>query len=464
MKIEQIYTGCLNEAAYFIESNGEAAVLDPLRDIDVYLTRARELHARITYIFLTQLHSDFITGHLELSRQTGATIVLGPGTDARFRYQQAAESEEYAIGDLRIKAIHTPGYAVESTSYLLRQAGKPVCIFSGYTLLIGDVGTPDISRQTLSAAELSALMYRTIHNFYAKLPEELVVYPTYLPHTSSTGEAIERSSTIAQEKRTNRAFTKNSQEEFISWLTAKIQVEPAHGVQNVRKNREGYLPLEDVFVAGMKPLSTTEFKEKSAYAVVLDCRDASVFASGFIPGSVQVGLNGTFGLSAAAVLPYDASVILITEPGTEKEAITRLARIGIDRVEGYLAGGFHSWTQAGEPIDMIISVEADELAMDFPFDDNMVIIDVRSSIEYAQQHIAGAIHIPLRELTDVAQIASMEDFQNLYIHGTDTYQSSTAVSLFKRQGYHNIRCIADSWQNITLQESLPFEKSAELLN
>ncbi len=467
MHIEQIFTGCLNEAAYFIESKGEAAIVDPMRDIEKYLALAKDHHAKIKYIFITHFHTEFISGHLELSKETGAIIVFGPTTQATFNFHLAKDEEVFTLGDITIEAVHTPGHTLESTSYLLTdESGKPHCIFTGDALLIGDVGRPDLSSDSLSSQELAALMYHSVQNKFMPLPDEVIIYPTHLSDGESSKISIsEKQSTIGIQKKVNPAFQSQKMEDFILRLTKNLKEVPAYFTLNAKINKEGYSFMKDILKKGLIPLSLEEFTEKikNDY-IILDTRNSLEFTQGYIPGSVSIGLEGKFSEWAATILPFNKPVILVTDPEKEKESIIGLARVGFENVEGYLINGFNEWLTVGKAIDLIIDIEADELAMDLPFDENLLVVDVRTKFEFADGHVLHSTNIPLKDLTDIAQIASLEEDQNIYIYSEDGYESVTASSLLKRQGYHNLRNILGGWNKIKEDEKIPTEKSGEVLN
>ena len=467
MYIEQIYTGCLSEAAYFIESNGESAVIDPMRDTELYLQMAKDHQSPIKYIFETHFHADFVSGHLDLSKQTGATIVYGPHTEANFPFHLSSDGEIFKIGDITLKVIHTPGHTLESTCYLLRdEKEKPYCIFTGDSLFIGDVGRPDLSSGNLTKEELASIMYDSIQNKLMPLPDDVIVYPAHGPG-SSCGKNIgtETQSTIGIQKKTNYAMQPQSREEFIKSVTDDLGDAPAYFSINAKINKEGYHNLDSVKSKGLTPLSIKEFKTKTENgSIILDTRPSSEFTNGFIPGSVFIGLEGRFAKWAGSLLSFNESMVLVTPEGKEEETLVRLARVGFDKVEGFLKGGFEAWEKAGEKTDMIINIEADELAMDIPFDDNLTVLDVRKYTEFTDGHVKNAVNLPLAEMRDVAQIAQFEETQNIYIHCESGYRSVIAASLLKRQDYHNLRNILGGWVKIKEQKSISVEKEAEVLN
>jgi hydroxyacylglutathione hydrolase len=469
MFIKQLYTGCLSEAAYYIESNGEAAVVDPLRDIDAYLELANERKARIKYIFETHFHADFVSGHLDLSKVTGAPIVYGPNTDTKFPVHVAKDGETFKVGELTIEVMHTPGHTMESTCYLLKDAnGKSHCVFTGDTLFVGDVGRPDLAQKgaEITMNDLAGMMYDSLHAKLFPLADDVIVYPAHGPG-SSCGKNLGPNtfSTIGEEKQFNYAMKAASREDFIKQVTDGIAAPPSYFPINAKINKEGYDSLDEVLLKGMKALSIDDFKkEADENTIILDTRNATVFTQGFVPGSVSIGLEGRFAEWAGSVLPFNVPMLLVTEPGKEKETIVRMARVGFDKVKGYLEGGYDAWQKAGEAVDMIIDVEADELLMDMPHDKNLVVLDVRKETEYADGHLKDAINIPLNDLTDPGNMATIEEEQNVYVHCAGGYRSVIAASLLKRQGIHNLRNVLGGWSMIKQQEKVEIIKEKSVLN
>ncbi len=467
MYVQQIYTGCLSEAAYFIESNGEAVVIDPLRDTGEYLQLAKEHKTKIKYIFETHLHADFISGHLDLSKQTGAPIVYGPGAEAHFQFHLAKDGEIFYVGNITLEVIHTPGHTLESTCYLLRdESGKPYCLFTGDTLFVGDVGRPDLSSGDLTSSELASIMYDTIQKKLMPLPDDVIVYPAHGPGTScGKNLSPETMSTIGEQKKSNYAMQPQTREEFIKAVITGLEDAPPYFSVNARINKEGYDSLDDIKNRGLTPLTIEEFKEKiDKDLIVLDTRTAGDFSKGFVPGSIFIGLEGRFAEWAGSLLSFQQRIVLVTDAGKEEETIVRLARVGFSNVEGYLAGGFESWKNAGEVIDILIQVDADELAMDIPYDDNLTVLDVRNENEYAEGHVKDAANFPLSNMTDPAQIAQLGEDQNIYVHCGGGYRSVIASSLLKRQGYHNLRNVLGGWTKIKEQKNIQTEKEASVLN
>jgi glyoxylase-like metal-dependent hydrolase (beta-lactamase superfamily II)/rhodanese-related sulfurtransferase len=469
MFIKQLYTSCLSEAAYYIEDNGEAAVIDPLRDIDVYLELANERKATIKYIFETHFHADFVSGHLDLSQATGAPIVYGPGTVTKFPVHVAKDGETFNIGKLSIEVLHTPGHTLESSCYLLKDAeGKDHCVFTGDTLFVGDVGRPDLAQKgaELTMTDLAGMLYDSIHRKLFPLNNAVIVYPAHGPG-SSCGKNLgpETQSTIGTEKEQNYAMKASSKEDFIKQVTDGITAPPSYFPVNARINKEGYDSLEKVIDKGMQALSPEAFREKATDdMIILDTRHANTFMQGFVPGSISIGLEGRFAEWAGSLLSFDKPMLLVTEAGKEKESIVRLARVGFEKIEGHLAGGYEAWQAAGLPIDMIIDVEADELMMDMPHDPNLVVVDVRRETEFADGHLKDAINIPLNEMTDPGALANIEDQHNLYLHCAGGYRSVIAASLMKRQGIHNLRNINGGWAKIKEEKKAEIVKETSVLN
>jgi glyoxylase-like metal-dependent hydrolase (beta-lactamase superfamily II)/rhodanese-related sulfurtransferase len=458
MEVKQLYTNCLSEAAYFISSNGEAAVIDPLRDTDVYLQMAEEKGVKIKYIFETHFHADFVSGHLDLSARTGAPIVYGPDTNAGFKVHIATDGEAFTIGDIKITALHTPGHTLESTCYMLNnEAGEPYCIFTGDTLFVGDVGRPDLFSGNMTKEELASLMYDSLNNKIKPLQDNIIVYPAHGPG-SSCGKALgpETFSTIGTQKASNYALQDMTREEFIEAVTTGLNAPPAYFPLNARINREGYTSLTEVYQNGLQPLTIAAFKEKVANDVwILDTRPSGIFTEGYVPESISIGLDGRFAEWAGTLLPLKQPIVLVTEAGKEKESITRLARVGIDNIQGYLDGGFEAWKAAGENCDLIIDIEADELAMDIPHDNRLEVIDVRKAAEFEAGHVQGAINMPLDTLMDPLKIATLDDESNLYVHCAGGYRSVIAASLIKRQGLHNLRNVLGGYAKIKLEKKIP---------
>lgn len=463
MYIQQLYTSCLSEAAYYVESQGEAAVIDPLRDIDAYLKLAADRGATIKYIFETHFHADFVSGHLDLAKATGAPIIYGPNAETKFPIRKTVDGEIIPLGELKFVVLHTPGHTLESTCYLLKDAsGKDHCLFTGDTLFVGDVGRPDLAQKgaDLTMQDLAGMLYESIQRKLMPLANEVIVYPAHGPG-SACGKSLGPNtySTLGDEKATNYAMKAASKEDFIRQVTDGIAAPPQYFPINAKINKEGYDPLEAVIEKGMTALSVAAFKERiQPNTILLDTRKATVFTQGFVPSSISIGLEGRFAEWAGGLLPFDQPILLITDPGKEQESIVRLARVGFHQIEGHLKGGYEAWKEAGEEIDLIIDVEPDELMMDLPHDPNLVVLDVRKESEFADGHLKDAVNLPLNSLTDPGAMANIEDEQNLYVHCAGGYRSVIAASLLKRQGFHQLRNVLGGWSLISKQEGAQIVK------
>lgn len=470
MYIKQLYTSCISEAAYYIESNGEAAVIDPLRDIETYVQLAKERKSVIKYIFETHFHADFVSGHLELSKTTGAPIIFGPQTKANFDVTIAEDNQLFPLGNVFIQVLHTPGHTLESTCFLLKnEEEKDYAVFTGDTLFCGDVGRPDLAQAVgnLTTTELAMQLYNSLQTKLLPLADEVLVYPAHGPG-SACGKNLgpQTHSTIGEEKKTNYALQPQTADAFVEAVTSGLSEPPQYFSINAEINKKGYENLDTILEKGLTALSVEKFKRKILQnaTTILDTRNADVFTQGFVPGSISIGLEGRFAEWAGSLLSFTNPLLLITDEGMEKETIIRLARVGFEKIEGYLEGGFAAWQGAGEPIDMIINVEADEVAMDIPFDENLVVVDVRKEVEFADGHVKDAINIPLSNMIDPLSIAAINDTDNLYLHCALGYRSVIAASIFKQQGFHNLRNISGGYAALKNEERIDTEKSTEVLN
>jgi hydroxyacylglutathione hydrolase len=468
MFVQQLYTTCLSEAAYFIESNGEAAVVDPLRDIDTYLQLASERKATIKYIFETHFHADFVSGHLDLAKATGATIVYGPHAQAGFAVHVANEGEKFSVGNATVEVLHTPGHTLESSCYLLKdEEGNDYCVFTGDTLFVGDVGRPDLAQKgtELTQEDLAGMLYDSIQAKLLPLADHVIVYPAHGPGSACGKSFTGKESTIGDEKKANYALQAGSKQAFIKAVTEGLTAPPQYFPINAKINKEGYESFNAVLENALRPLSVANIKAHlKDNGILLDTRPTDQFTQGFIPESIFIGLEGRFAEWAGSLLPFDKDIVLVTEPGSEKEAVTRLARVGFSRIVGYADGGVEAWRKAGEEMDMLIDVEADELAMDIPFDENLVVVDVRRPAEYADGHVKDAVNIPLNDLADPVNMSNLEEDQNIYVHCAGGYRSVIASSLLKRQGIHNIRNVVGGWNKIREEKKIKTEKEKSVLN
>lgn len=470
MYIEQLYTNCLSEAAYYIESEGEVAIIDPLRDIEVYLDKASQRNARIKYIFETHFHADFVSGHLDLQKATGAPIIYGPQTKAGFDMHLSTDGEVFKIGNIQIEVLHTPGHTLESTCYLLKdETGKDHAVFTGDTLFVGDVGRPDLAQKgnEITMQDLAGMMYESLQKKIMPLADDVIVYPAHGPG-SSCGKNLgpNTHSTIGKEKAGNYALQAATKQDFIEAVTDGLAAPPQYFPINAQINKNGYASLDSVLQKGLTPLTVSTFKEisQTGDCLILDTRKATVFTAGFIPGSVSIGLEGRFAEWAGSILSYDKTFLLVTEAGKEKESVVRLARVGFDKFAGFLAGGFETWKNAGETIDLIVDIDASELAIDLKYDEKILVLDVRKETEFADGHLAHAVNLPLDTLTDPGSMSNIEDTDNVYIHCAGGYRSVIAASLIKREGIHNIRNILGGWAIIKEMDGIEIEKTVAALN
>ena len=456
MFVEQLYTGCLSEAAYYIESEGVAAVIDPIRDIDDYLQLAQKRNAKIKYIFETHFHADFVSGHLELSQQTNAPIVYGPNAETTFKIHQAKDGEEIKLGKIKFQILHTPGHTLESTCYLLMdENNNPNAVFTGDTLFVGDVGRPDLFSGNLSKEELAGMLFDSLQSKIKTLPDAVTVYPAHGPG-SACGKALgkETFSTMGIQKATNYALKHHNKADFVKDVTSGLNAPPVYFPINAGINKNGHELLDNV-MSNAKALSIEEFEAISKTdIIILDTRNAAQFADGFIPESIFIGLDGRFAEWAGTILPYDKNIVLVTEIGKEQESIVRLSRVGLDKVIGYLQGGFEAWKNANKKFDLVINVEADELKMDLQYDeDKMAVIDVRKPSEFENGHIDIAQNFSLAELSE--EMTDLPENKNLYVHCAGGYRSVIAISLMKKEGYHNVRNIVGGWSEIMKVPEMP---------
>lgn len=467
MFIKQLYTNCLSEAAYFIASDGEAAVIDPVRDIDAYLELAKEHNVTIKYIFETHFHADFVSGHLDLAAATQAPIVYGPNAETGFPVYLAKDEEQFKIGKVTLKVLHTPGHTLESSCYLLLDENQqPHSVFTGDTLFVGDVGRPDLFSGNLSKEELAGLLFDSLNTKIKTLPDNVTVYPAHGPG-SACGKNLgpDTYSTIGDEKRTNYALLADEKDEFIQVVTTDLAAPPSYFPVNAKINKEGYDALQAIMEKSLKPLTVADFKRKMKDEVlILDTRNANEFAEGFVPTSISIGLEGRFAEWAGSLLPFDQEIILVTAPGQEEETVVRLARVGFDNVTGYLEGGYQAWIDAGEDRDLIISVEPDELAMDIPHDPNLIVLDVRKPAEYADGHVKDAQNLTLSDMADPATMADFDDNHNLYVHCAGGYRSIIACSILKREGIHNLRNVTGGFAKIKEEQGIEIVKEKNVLN
>jgi glyoxylase-like metal-dependent hydrolase (beta-lactamase superfamily II)/rhodanese-related sulfurtransferase len=445
MKIEQMYTGCLAQGAYYLASGGEAAIVDPLREIKPYLERAESDGVRIKYIFETHFHADFVSGHLDLARATGATIVYGPTARPDFAAHIARDGEVFSIGSLSVRVLHTPGHTLESVCYLVQdEAGNDHALLTGDTLFIGDVGRPDLAQQggRFTQEELAGMLYQSLREKILPLGDHVLVYPAH-GAGSACGKNMSKEtvSTLGEQKKQNYALRAGmTREEFIREVLHGLQPPPAYFPQNVQMNKAGYEGIDSVLQRGLTPLPVEAFAEASARVgvLILDTRKPEVFAQGFVPGAVNIGLDGSFAPWVGALVPdLRQPLLLVTEPGREEETVTRLSRVGYDQVVGYLAGGFDAWLQGERPVDSVPSVLVETFAAGYR---EAVVVDVRKPSEFAAGHLPGAINLPLDYLHE--NLAQFPKDRPVYVHCAGGYRSMITCSVLKAQGWDNVTDIA----------------------
>lgn len=452
MKIEQIYTGCLAQGTYYIESNGEAAVIDPLRESQPYIDRAEKGNAEIKYVLETHFHADFVSGHVDLAKRTGATIIYGPNANPDFTAHIAKDGEELKLGKITIKVLHTPGHTMESTTYLLlNEDGKPHCIFSGDTLFIGDVGRPDLAQKvgTMTKEDLAGHLYDSLHTKIMTLPDDVIVYPAH-GAGSACGKNMSKETwdTLGHQKQVNYALKAPTKEQFINEVTDGILPPPAYFPQNVAMNKGAIPSLETVKVKGLRALTPdqVELIVESEGALVLDTRAPQTFKDGFIPRSINIGLTGDFAPWVGAMIPdVKHPLVVVTDEGSEDEAVTRLARVGYDNVLGYLKGGIATWKNAGREVDHLDSISAEEFAKRMEAGP-LNVYDVRKPSEWEAEHLENAKHASLQFLNE--HLAEFSKDNTNYVHCAGGYRSMIAASVLKARGYHNVVDVAGGFAAI----------------
>jgi hydroxyacylglutathione hydrolase len=454
MKVEQIYTGCLAEAAYYIESNGEAAIIDPLRDVKPYLEKLEQEGAKLKYIFETHFHADFVSGHLDLAAKTGATIVYGPKSETTFDKLMAEDGQELKLGKVSFKVLHTPGHTPESTTYLLRdEKGKDYAIFTGDTLFIGDVGRPDLAQKTgeVTTEDLAGWSYDSLRNKIMPLADDVIVYPGH-GAGSACGKNMssETWDTLGNQKKTNYALRADmTRDEFIKEVTAGLLPPPQYFAKNAKLNKSGYGSIDEVLDTGAVPLSVEEFEAVAEQheALILDTRHEDDFRKGLIPGSVFIGLDGDFAPWVGALITdLQQPIVFLADEGREEEVVTRLARVGYDNTLGYLQGGIAAWQAAGREVDTIDSVTAAELAIRIQNGSVRNLLDVRKPTEYISQHALGATNFPLDYINK--NMNRLERKGDYYLHCLGGYRSMITTSILKSRGYHNVIDVIGGWRAI----------------
>ncbi len=443
MNLDQIYTGCLAQGAYYIESKGEAVIIDPLREVQPYIDRAEKDGAKIKYILETHFHADFVSGHITLAEKTGAKIVYGPTAKPGFDAYVAKDEEVLAVGDLRIKVLHTPGHTMESTTYLLQdENGKDHAIFTGDTLFLGDVGRPDLAQKaaSLTQEELAGLLFDSLRNKIMPLADTVTVYPGH-GAGSACGKNMSKETvdSLGNQKKTNYALRADmSKEEFVKEVTDGLLPPPVYFPSNVKMNKEGYESIDAILDRGLRALSPTEFEvaANETGAIVLDVRHQNDFVEGFIPSSIFIGIDDNFAPWVGSVIgDVNQPLLLVTPEGREEETVTRLARVGFDKVLGYLKGGISAWQAEGKDLDKIESIPATEAHHRLD-DKKLPVVDVRKYSEYEAEHLQDALNIPLDFIND--KMAEFPKDETFYVHCAGGYRSVIASSILKARGYHNL--------------------------
>ncbi|KQM23994.1 MBL fold metallo-hydrolase [Chryseobacterium sp. Leaf201] len=441
MKIEQIYTGCLAQGAYYIVSEGEAAIIDPLRETQPYIERLEKDRVTLKYIFETHFHADFVSGHVGLSKKTGAPIVYGPPADPEFEAVIAEDGQVFEIGKIKIKVLHTPGHTMESASFLLvDENGKEKALFSGDTLFLGDVGRPDLAQkeESVTQEELAGLLYDSLYQKILSLNDEITVCPAH-GAGSACGKNMQKETvdTLGNQKKTNYALNQKDKESFIKAVTDGLLPPPAYFGMNVAMNKKGYISFDEVLAKGLRAFSPEEFEETAEHsgALILDVRNHDTFAESFVPQSVNIGLEGDFAPWAGTLIAdVKQPILLITDENSEEEAVTRLSRVGFDYVLGFLKGGFEAWKNSGKETDTVSRISAQQFENEIK-DKNVNILDVRKESEYRAEHVDGAYNKPLAYINEwILQIDPMEHF---YLHCAGGYRSMMAAGILQARGFRN---------------------------
>jgi hydroxyacylglutathione hydrolase len=454
MKIEQIYTGCLAQGAYYIESDGEAVVIDPLREVEPYIEKAEKDNAKIKFVLETHFHADFVSGHLDLSKKTGSPIVYGPNANTSFDAIIASDGQELQVGKVTFKVLHTPGHTMESTSYLLKdENGKDVALFSGDTLFIGDVGRPDLAQKagSLTKEDLAATLFDSLRNKIMTLSDDIVVYPAH-GAGSACGKNMskETTDTLGHQKETNYALRADmTKDEFIKEVTTGLAEPPAYFPLNVQMNKEGYESIDQVMERGNHALSPDAFEAAAneTDALMLDTRKPETFAKGFVPNAINIGIDGSFAPWVGALIPdIKQKLLIIADEDREEEVVTRLARVGYDFTIGYLKGGFEAWKASGKEIDIVGSIDVNTLSEVTKKNGKANIIDVRKESEFISEHIDGATNLPLDNINESMTVLDKD--QTYFIHCASGYRSMIFNSILKARGFDNLVDISGGFKAI----------------
>ncbi len=455
MNIQQLYTKCLAQAAYYIESEGEVAIIDPIRDYQVYQDEAQAKGHKIKYVFETHFHADFVSGHVDLAKATGAPIIYGPGAVTGFDAIIATDGQVFKLGNITLTALHTPGHTMESTCYLLKdENGREHSVFTGDTLFVGDVGRPDLldGNPDLNTHKMAGWLYDSLNSKLKTLGDEVLVYPAH-GAGSACGKSMgkETFSTIGEQKANNYAMADQSKEEFIAKVTEGINPPPDYFFKDAKLNKQGYASLSDIESEGMKALSVEAFKTlKAEGALIIDSRDPLIFETGYVPSSINIGLGGQYAIWAATLFELDRKIILVAEPGSEHESVTRLARVGFDNIAGCLSGGMKTWTGAGEKIDILVSVDSEELALEQKHGKNIGILDVRKPSEFEDGYVDGANLNTLANLQD--NLETVDKDKDYYIYCAGGYRSVIACSMLKANGFTRVNNVYGGFRAIKNDE------------
>jgi len=449
MFIQQLYTNCLSEAAYYVESNGEAVVVDPLRDYRDYVKLAADRCAKIRYVFETHFHADFVSGHIDLAKQTGAQIVYGPQADTNFETHHAKDGERFRVGNVTIEVMHTPGHTPDSSCFLLRDENdKSYCVFTGDTLFVGDVGRPDLFGTNITKETLAGMLYDSLAKLKA-LPDDVIVYPAHGPG-SSCGKNIgkETWSTIGEQKKLNYAMQDQTRNEFIKNVTEGLTTPPQYFPLNATLNKKGYGSFDKI-LENVKPLTVQQFNEYIHQGVVvIDARHQTEYEAGFIPGAYFIGLNDRFAEWVGTLFDINQAFVLLTPEGKEEEAVVRMSRVGYDNVKGYLEGGFDVWKNAGKPTDMLITVDVEELALDLKHD-NITLLDVRKESEFIKGHVPEARLTPLQTFEQSLAAVDLPKDEKIFVHCQSGYRSVIACGILKHKGYTNVKNVEGGYKAIS---------------
>lgn len=455
MYVEQMYTNCLAEAAYWVESNGEAVVIDPIRETAPYLAKAKERGVTIKYIFETHFHADFVSGHIDLSKSTGAEIVYGPGADPKYPVHVAKDNEEFQVGQVKIRALHTPGHTPESSCYLLiDEKGNEHAVFTGDTLFVGDVGRPDLLDGKMSKEELAGMMFDSLKNKLKPLADDVLMYPGHGPG-SACGKNIgtETWSTIGQQKKTNYAMKITDRDEFIKAVTAGLSAPPQYFFKDAMINKTGYESIDHVMDRNVTPIDALKVKAAvEAGALVLDTRHQDEFEKGFIPGSTFIGLDGTYAVWVGTLIDINTKLVIVAAPGKEKEAILRLARVGYENVLGYLEGGIDAWKKANLPVDSVKSIDPNVFASEMNKPQHEAVLDVRRAGEWNSGHAEGAMHVCLSNFAKENGTNPIDTNKPYFVHCAGGYRSMIAISLLKQKGYTNLINVRGGWRVLEKME------------